>query len=107
MYESPSLISASALTCPCAITNVLDKDKPRTNTTTCLRRGFIFTTTSQIPQNKIRHHLIPMFDEQRIGQAMSRFGIDHQLKLLPGFLQFVNELNRVGQVNVVVDCAVN
>src|SRR5437868_1027267 len=102
MYESPSLMSASASTCPCAITNGLDKDNPRTNTNNLFKEGFIFTTASQIPQNKIRHHLIPMLDEQWIGQPVARFGIDHQLKLLACFLQFVNELHGVSHMHVVV-----
>ena len=48
-----------------------------------------------------------MFQQQRIRDAVSRLRIDHQLKLLPCLLQFINKLNRVLHVDVVVDGPMN
>ena len=61
----------------------------------------------QIRQNKIRHHRAQVLYQERIRDAVARLWIEHQLKLLPGFLQFINQLNRIRHVHVVVSGAVD
>ena len=48
-----------------------------------------------------------MLHQKRICDAVARLRIDHKLDLLAGFLQFVNELDGVGQVHVVIDRTVD
>lgn len=40
----------------------------------------------QIPQNKIRHHLLHVLDQDRINYAVARLGVEHELNLLPCLL---------------------
>ena len=61
----------------------------------------------QVRQNKIRHHLSHVLEQRRIGYAVARLGIDHQLHRLAALLKLVKKLNRVRHVHVVVDRAVN
>ena len=57
--------------------------------------------------DKVRHHLSHVLQQQRIGHAVARLRVEHQLKLLPCLLQLINKLHRVLHVHVVVDRAVN
>src|SRR6266705_5037486 len=61
---------------------------------------------SQISQYKIGHHLIPMLDQNRISDSVTRLWINHQLHLLPCLLQLIQKLNSVRRVHVVIDSAV-
>jgi hypothetical protein len=61
----------------------------------------------QIVQDEIEHLFAHMPDQLRVGETMALFRIDHKLELLAGFLQFVNELDRVLNMHVVINGAVN
>lgn len=48
-----------------------------------------------------------MLDLSRIRQAVTRGRVDHQIKLLTGFLEFVGELHGILHMHVVVYDAVD
>ena len=65
------------------------------------------SSVSKIFDDVVEHHLAHVLQEQRIGDAVSRLRLQHQLKLFPCLLQLVDELDRVLHVHVVVNRAVN
>src|ERR1044071_6395794 len=58
-------------------------------------------------EREVQHRLPQMLDEKRIRHAVSGLGIEHQLERLAGLLKLVRELERVGDVDVVVDRTVD
>ena len=61
----------------------------------------------QVIYDKVRHHLVPVADLGSVGDAVALAGVEHQIELLVVFLQFVDELNGVLHMDVVVHDAVD
>ena len=68
--------------------------------------GSIYSSL-QIPQNKLRHHGVPVFYLGRVCQAVALGWVDHQVELFIGLLERVDELGGVLHVDVVVHGAVD
>ena len=51
----------------------------------------------QVLYNKLQHHLAHVPDQARIGHPVAGFRVGHELELLAGLLQLVNELDRILQ----------
>src|SRR5262245_25307380 len=60
-------------------------------------------TDLQVLYNKLQHHLAHVPDQARIGHTVAGFRVGHELELIAGLLQLVNELDRILHMHIVVN----
>src|SRR5437773_1908144 len=68
---------------------------------------FAIRNSLKIRKNEVGHHLPHMLHQHGICNPMARLRINHQLDLLPRFLQFVKKLNSICHMHVVIDGAMD